>query len=207
MRFSRLLLLVVAAAAIAGVAVPAASALTFVDEVCPVKTGDVIKICPQGFTGKAYSLQMKGRDGTGCVPYVTFKAIGALPDGLSLSSDGWITGTPAHAGDWTFWVQMQDIPASEGGVFWCADNKSTERQFEITIIPGLNIVQRQPTLTPGQLATTYSLQFSTTGGGSPTWSVSFGSLPAGITLNASTGLLSGTPTATGDYSFKITAAD
>ena len=47
-----------------------------------------------------------------------------------------------------------------------------------------------------------------TGGTSPfTWSVSAGALPAGLTLGASTGLLSGTPTAAGTYSFTVKVTD
>lgn len=205
MRFSRLLLLVLAAAALAGVAVPSASALTFPDDVCPVAAGTVIKVCPSGEVGKAYSYQLKGRDGTGCVPYVTFRPNGTLPPGLSLNSSGLISGTPTQQGEYVFYVIMQDIPASEGGISWCADDNSTEKQFSITIIQGLQIVQRQSVLTPAQVSAAYSLQFSATGG-SPTWRVSSGALPAGLTLSPS-GMLSGTATATGDYSFKITASD
>jgi large repetitive protein len=206
MHFKRLLLLLVAAAAIAAIVVPAADALAFPDDICPVESGGTVKICPQGQTGKPYSLQIQGRDGTGCVPYVTFRAIGELPTGLSMSSSGLISGTPTQAGEWTFWIEMKDIPASEGGVFWCADSKSTERQFSITIVQGLQILQRQSTLTAAQLNTTYSLQFTAAGSTSPTWSVSAGSLPGGLTLSSS-GLLSGTPTTEGDYSFKVTATE
>lgn len=205
MRFTRLLLLVVAAAAVAGVAVPSASALTFPDDICPVRTDTVIKVCPTGETGKAYSYEIKGREGTGCVPYVTFRSIGSLPPGLSLASNGWITGTPTQTGTYLFWIEMKDIPSWEGGVFWCSDNKSTERQFEISVVQGLQIAQRQSSLTPGQLTVPYNLQFTATGG-NPTWKISSGSLPAGLALTSS-GLLSGTPTATGDFSFKVTAID
>jgi large repetitive protein len=204
MRLTRLLLLIVAAAAIAGVAASSAGALTFPDDICPVRPGTVIKVCPSGETAKPYSYQLKGRDGTGCVPYVSWKAAG-LPPGLSIDSgSGRISGTPTQTGTYVFWVTMTDIPASQGGVFWCADNDSTEKQFEITINQGLQIAQRQSTLTPAQLTVPYNLQFTATGG-SPTWTVS-GALPAGLTLSP-TGLLSGTPTAAGDYSFKVTATD
>lgn len=47
-----------------------------------------------------------------------------------------------------------------------------------------------------------------TGGTSPfTWSVSAGALPPGLTLGASTGLLSGTPTTAGSYSFTVKVTD
>jgi hypothetical protein len=203
MRFTRLLLLIVAAAAIAGIAVPSAGALTFPDDICPVIGGTVIKLCPQGEVGKPYSYQIKGRDGTGCVPYVSFKSVGTMPPGLSISSDGLISGTPTQTGDYIFFIQMQDIPSWQGGIFWCGDDASTEKQFQISVIQGLQIQQRQSVLTPGQLTVPYNLQF-TAAGGAPSWTVSAGTLPAGLTLS-SAGLLAGTPTAAGDYSFKVTA--
>jgi large repetitive protein len=203
MRF-RFLLVAAAAAAIAVVAVPAAGALTFPDDVCPVRSGTVIKVCPSGETGKPYNYQLKGRDGTGCVPYVSWKADG-LPPGLSIDTgSGLISGTPTQTGTYVFWVTMTDIPASQGGISWCGDNNSTEKQFEISIFQGLQIAQRQSVLGAGQLTVPYNLQFTATGG-TPTWSFS-GTLPAGLTLSSS-GLLSGTPTATGDFSFKVTATD
>jgi hypothetical protein len=206
MRFTRILLLVVAAAAVAAVVVPSASALAFPDTPCPVDTGGTVKICPSGETGKPYSLQLSGRDGTGCVPYVSWSTVGALPPGLSMSN-GLISGTPTQTGTWVFWVSMKDIPASEGGIFWCSDSKSTERQFSITITQGLTIVQRQSSLGAIAVNAPYSLQLTANGGGSLTWSVTSGALPTGINLNASSGLLSGTPTAKGDFSFKIQVTD
>src|SRR6202034_73158 len=40
-----------------------------------------------------------------------------------------------------------------------------------------------------------------------TWSISSGSLPAGLTLTGTTGVISGTPTATGTGNFTVTVAD
>ena len=54
----------------------------------------------------------------------------------------------------------------------------------------------------------YSDQLAVTGGTSPfAWSVSAGTLPAGITLNASTGVLAGTPTAGGTSNFTVKVTD
>lgn len=206
MRFTRLLLPLVAAAAIAAVVVPSADALAFPDDVCPVISGSTIRLCPQGTVGKPYSYQLKGRDGTGCVPEVTFKSTGSLPTGLSMSSSGLISGTPTQPGDWVFWVSMRDIPSWEGGPPWCSDDNSTERQFEIVIVQGIQIAQRQSQLAPAQLNSPYSLQLTTTTGAAVTWSVASGALPAGLTLNATSGLISGSPTATGDFTFKIQAS-
>ena len=54
----------------------------------------------------------------------------------------------------------------------------------------------------------YNLPLNATGGQSPyLWSVSAGTLPSGITLDASSGVLSGVPTMTGTSNFTVQAAD
>jgi large repetitive protein len=212
MRFTRILLLIVLASAIAGALASSASALGFNDQPCPL-TDPVdrqLKVCPDAETGKSYSVNVSAR--AGCVPFVNYKITdGALPPGISLGSDGTLSGTPTQAGVYKFFVSVYDIPASQGGVSWCADNKVSSWQFEIKVLQGLQIAQRQGTLAPAQLNTPYSLQLTANGAGGSTltWSVvpNSGSLPAGITLNSSSGLLSGMPTAAGTYGFKVQVSD
>lgn len=208
MRISRLLLLFALAAAVAGVLVPSAGALTFPDEICPVATGTIVKVCPPGEVAKPYSMQIKGREGTGCVPYVRFKSVGTMPPGLSISSGGLISGTPTQAGEWTFWIEMQDIPSWQGGIFWCADDKSTEKQFSIAIAPGINILQNALNPKVAFLNKAYpGFQLSASGvSGAQTWSLKSGTLPPGMSV-ASNGVVSGTPTAAGDFTFVIQVTD
>jgi hypothetical protein len=60
----------------------------------------------------------------------------------------------------------------------------------------------------GLLDAAYSASVSTTGGTAPvTWSIASGSLPGGLTLSATTGLISGEPTNTGTFSFTMEATD
>jgi hypothetical protein len=123
------------------------------------------------------------------------------------SGNGHVSGVPTQPGTYQFWLQVSDIPQWQGGAFWCQDDKQSQWQFQITVLAGLQIQQRQSTLAAAQLNQAYNLQFTASGGSTVTWSVASGSLPAGLSLNSSTGLLSGTPTATGEYHFQIKASD
>lgn len=57
-----------------------------------------------------------------------------------------------------------------------------------------------------RVGTPYSFRVTATGTGSPTFAVTSGALPAGIVLNATTGVLTGTPTTAGRFAFTITAS-
>jgi uncharacterized protein (TIGR03437 family) len=64
------------------------------------------------------------------------------------------------------------------------------------------------TLANGQLGQQYSQQLTQSGGtGAIAWSVSAGSLPNNMTLNPSTGLLSGAPLASGSFPFTVKVTD
>jgi len=192
MRFTKILVLVVLGAL---VIVPAALAIRFTDESYNP---------PIGETGKGYSFQFNGAGGCGpALPYQYKVLAGSLPPGLSLSSSGLVSGTPTVGGGWSFWVELSDEnPPSQS---WCVVS-SAQREFSITVVEGLNI--NQNTLSPKAtfLNEPYSVQLSASGGGSQVWSIKSGSLPAGMGLS-SNGLISGTPTATGDFTFVVQVTD
>jgi hypothetical protein len=63
-------------------------------------------------------------------------------------------------------------------------------------------------LPAAQAGSPYSAQLAAAGGsGTYTWSVASGALPAGLSLNVSTGALLGTPSTVGATSFTVRAAD
>ncbi|MGE0127439.1 MAG: putative Ig domain-containing protein [Blastocatellales bacterium] len=74
--------------------------------------------------------------------------------------------------------------------------------------PTITLSPAAGALPAGIIGTAYSQTFTQTGGIAPVaFSVSAGALPPGLTLNASTGALTGTPTQSGSFSFTITATD
>jgi large repetitive protein len=191
MRFIRVVLLT---SVLALVVVPVALALRFTDESYHP---------PVGETGKAYSWSFTGAGGCGpALPYQYKILNGSAPPGLTLDTSGLVHGTPTQAGEWSFWVELSDEnpPSAD----WCRPS-SAQREFTFTIVPGLNINQNALSPKATFINAPYSFQLTATGPG--TWSVISGALPAGITLNSSNGLLSGTPTATGDFTFKIKITD
>jgi hypothetical protein len=194
MRFTRILTV---AALLALVVVPTALALRFTDDSYNL---------PVGVTGQPYSHTFKGDGGCGpALPY-QFRLLGSeLPSGLVLDKSGLLHGTPQVSGTYTFWVELSDQnPPSQS---WCNPPKTAERQFTMSIIQGLNIVQNALVPKVATTNTPYSVQLSAQGGGSQSWSVISGALPAGLSLNSSSGLVSGTPTATGDFTFKVQVTD
>ncbi|WP_344367506.1 fibronectin type III domain-containing protein, partial [Arthrobacter humicola] len=61
--------------------------------------------------------------------------------------------------------------------------------------------------TTATVGTAYTYAFAASGNPAPTFRVSSGALPAGLSLNATTGVLSGTPTAAGPTTFTVTATN
>jgi hypothetical protein len=151
-----------------------------------------------GQANSTYGATLSASGGT--TPYAWSLASGSLPTGLTLNgSTGQIGGTPTQAGTSPFTVQVKDstLPA-----------QTATKSFSITITAVAAPVQvTTSTLASGQVSSSYSASLTASGGTAPYgWSLSAGSLPAGLNLN-SAGVISGTPTASGTVSFTVRVAD
>ena len=120
-----------------------------------------------------------------------------LPTGLTLDTiSGFLQGTPPAPGTFTFSVQVSD---SGGG--------TATKALVLIVAPAISIT----TVSPAPAASAgaaYSLTFAATGGNPAyTWKVDSGALPPGLLLDPATGILSGTPSTAGSYSFVIRLID
>ncbi len=151
---------------------------------------------PTGAVGETYSLALAASGGV--APYSNWTvSSGSLPTGLSVnSSTGMLSGTPASAGGATFSVTVKDS----------VSNTSAPASLSVTL--NSRLTAATTTLPNGTVTTAYNATMTSTGGiGSTTWSLASGSLPAGLSLNALTGVLSGTPTTAGTYRFVAEVSD
>jgi hypothetical protein len=121
---------------------------------------------------------------TGTAPITWSTVSGSLPAGLALNAGtGGISGTPTGYGASSFTVRATNASGSD-------DQALTLTVNEAGTVP----VIATPSLAVGQVGTAYSGSVTATGTAPITWSVISGALPDGLTLNASSGAITGTPT-------------
>ncbi len=159
--------------------------------VCPTITVSPATL-PGGIVGTAYPETATAAGGTG--PYTFAVTAGALPTGLTLGTNGAITGTPSAEGEFTFTITATDTTTSCTG----------SRAFTVRICPVIGLAAVPTCATVGS---TYTTTITPSAGTAPFGFTSTGTLPPGTTLNPTTGVLSGTLTTAGSFPFSITATD
>jgi hypothetical protein len=126
---------------------------------------------------------------------------GSIPPGLVLTYDNTsftLSGTTTTPGEFNFTVRVQD-----------ANGNFMEKPYTICVLDiAWNSNPYGTPLPNGAVGTGYTLTFNApscaSGALAPlSYQVSSGALPTGMDLNETTGILSGTPTVAGTYSFTI----
>jgi hypothetical protein len=149
-----------------------------------------VSAAPVGSVGSAYSFDIDSTLGVSGLSLV----LGSLPPGLNINTNGVISGTPAVAGEYHFTVRST------------VDDVSAWRSYRILVNEAAVV-----TGTPRDAEETFAYDhvFAVSGSVSPyTFSITGGSLPAGITLDAASGALLGElPSGGAGTSFTVSALD
>jgi F5/8 type C domain/Beta-1,3-glucanase/Putative Ig domain len=166
-------------------------------------TGNTVTVTNPGTqtskVGTAASLQVHGSD-SASGQTLTYSAAG-LPAGLSInSSTGLISGTPTMAGTSTVTATATDTTGASGSASfgWTVNPASSGNTVTVTN-PG------SQTWTVGTAASLQVHGSDSASGQTLTYSAA--GLPAGLSINSSTGLISGTPAAASTGSATVTATD
>ncbi len=150
---------------------------------------------PEGTVGTPYSHFFPASGGI--APYAFFLVDGDFPDGLTLDPvTGEVSGTPTVAGTFAFTIQVEDDLGA-----------TSEVECEIGIALLGPVVQcNNPPV--GKINVPYTHDLFAFGGIPPyTWEISMGVLPTGLSLGAATGVISGTPTTSGTFFFRVLITD
>ena len=133
---------------------------------------------------------------TGAIGTATFTlASGVLPAGLTLATNGVLSGTPTEPGTFPITVTVTDANGCTG----------TSATYNL-VIACQTITVTNPANSSGTVNAAFSETFTQTGATGTATFTTTSTLPAGLTL-ATNGVLSGTPTETGSFPIDVTVTD
>jgi hypothetical protein len=159
----------------------------------PVLTVTAASPLPLAVVGAFYSTTLSA---SGPSPLTWSVTAGIAPPGLTVTSTGTLAGTPSVSGTYDFTVQ------ASGGMPVQMNTKA----LEIVVNPALTITT-VAALPDAKLSAAYSVSLVAAGGLPPyTWTNLGAGMPPGLSLTAA-GLLSGTPTSPGSFSFTAQVSD
>jgi large repetitive protein len=158
-----------------------------------------------GSIGQPYTASLKAQNVTSTNPFTGTDVTaswsiqsGTLPPGLALGTDGNLTGTPTTEGSYQFVVKAQSGGSSDTETYTIS-----VRQPVVIASPFTARISPKSEVGVPFTAT----QTATGGTGTYTWALTSGVLPAGVTFDATTAAISGTPSTPGTFPFVVTATD
>jgi len=148
---------------------------------------------PTATINLSYSQQLTASGGTS--PY-TYSTSSSLPNGVTLSSGGLLSGTPTQSGTYNLTIQVTDNASRSTNV---------QRALSVGSV-NIGISPLSSNVLTGTQNSSFSQQFTASGGTAPYTYSAIGQLPPGLSLTNG-GLLAGTPTSSGTFGFTISALD
>lgn len=131
-------------------------------------------------------------------PYKWTIVNGNLPDGLYLTQDGKITGTPIREGKFIFTLRVEDSTQDVADATTSITISSVAQPLKI------NTARELPT---GRVNAIYSMGLSASGGTGPyMWTKLSGNMPNGLSL-IEDGRIVGTPSVSGTHIFSLQVSD
>src|ERR1017187_1924797 len=165
---------------------------TFGITIAPADLAIVTASLPDGVVGAAYSASLTASCG---LPPYSWTVTG-LPDGLTATASGAISGTPKTAGKFSVIVNVSDAAGTSLG--------DRRIGYTLTIAPA-PLAITTASAPNGTAGTAYSASFAASGGTAP-YTFSATGLPAGLSMSAA-GAITGTPTAPGAATIVVTVKD
>jgi large repetitive protein len=152
---------------------------------------------PVASVGSLYSLTLAAAGGSGTKSWAI--GAGSLPAGLSLASNGVLSGTPTVPGTASFTVDFS------------AGSSTSQRQFSLEVTPALQI--GAPETQVAEVAVSLTIELNASGGSAPyRWELTQGSLPTNVGFigdkgNGSTGTIKGVPADSGNFPLTFSVTD
>ena len=153
---------------------------------------------PAAHVGQAYSASFTTTGGT--APY-HHSVTGSLPAGLSLADNGTLSGTPTQAGNFPVAIHVIDSSTGAGSPFTATVN------LTLTVDADPLVLTPASTALTATYGASNSIVFTSSGGSAPRTLSITGAIPAGMSFDPASGVLSGTPSVTGSFSFTVTVTD
>ncbi len=153
---------------------------------------------PGAINGQNYSQQIVANGGV--APLFFTVTSGNLPNGFHLDTNGLVSGrSTSNGGTFNFTVVATDQGSPP---------LTAMQSYTIIIAPAPPLSILTTSLSNAAQGSTYNFPLAASGGVPPlTWTVTVGSLPPGLSLNAITGQISGIPATQGTFAFTVKATD
>lgn len=168
-----------------------------------INVPDVFEIT-EGTVDESYGpLQFSTTDDTNEERFVWDIDEDDLPEGLAIDpATGQLIGIPRESGEFFFTVEVSDPDTGDTGT----------RDYKLTVTGGESTADLEisspssSNLPSGVLGRTYTVDVDATGGDG-IYSFSASGLPSGLAISASTGIITGQPSAFGTFNVRITVED
>lgn len=170
----------------------------------PTVVGSGIADPQSGTVGVAFTSNVSGAFSDPDGNALTFTASG-LPAGLGISAGGTISGTPSQSGVFSVTVTANDGNGGTVSDDFTLNIAPAAPTNQAPVLSGTPLTSPQNATVGVAFSTSTAQAFTDPDGGPLTFTA--GNLPTGVSINPTTGVISGAPTVSGGFNVIVTATD